>query len=416
MSDAAVDGAGNVIAVGGFSGTADFGGGPVTAAGSAQFIAKYSPAGSLIWLKQLDHVGGIGIERVATGPSGDITVLIYMHDGNITLDPGVITGCPMVKSPVCYAIVRYDAAGAHGWNHHYMTPSSGGASLQPFHDLAVDAAGDVLLTGSCEGSCDLGAGLMSGPVESSFNGSANTTVLKLGGAAGTPLWSTMIGVVGPDAGRFIGVTGAGDVLVAGKQETPDNLNDPVERGVFAARLSAAGAPVWRRYLGVTMDGTTALHHAAIDPAGHTMLTGHFANGIDFGAGPLSAGRYLIKLDPSSGTLWTTAISGAQATAMSADGLGNLFFAGVASAPSYDLGSGPTPTPGGMLAAWVDAATGAPYDSRVYTGATSYAVTAFAADAAGRAVIGGGFTGTLDFGQGPIAGPSAQNGFLAKLAP
>lgn len=65
-------------------------------------------------------------------------------------------------------LVKYDADGEHLWDRAY-----GNASLQGARDLAMDGAGNVLMTGYFESSLDFG----SGPLESA--GSADVFLAKM---------------------------------------------------------------------------------------------------------------------------------------------------------------------------------------------------------------------------------------------
>src|SRR5207249_4827477 len=86
----AIDGNGNVLVTGKFSGTVDFGTGPLSSAGAADiFLAKYSAAGDPIWSKAF----GSGMNDIGNGvavDSGGNVVLIGTAGGGADFGGGPI--------------------------------------------------------------------------------------------------------------------------------------------------------------------------------------------------------------------------------------------------------------------------------------------------------------------------------------
>src|SRR5262249_11004874 len=68
---------GSSVVVGDFSGTVDFGGGSLTAAGTGKdaFVAKYSSAGQLLWVRALGGIQDDVAYGVALGGSGNVMVV-----------------------------------------------------------------------------------------------------------------------------------------------------------------------------------------------------------------------------------------------------------------------------------------------------------------------------------------------------
>ena len=70
-----MDGSGNVFVTGIFSGTVDFGGGNLVSAGSVDiFVAKYNANGVHQWSKRLGGTGGEIGQAVAVDGSGNVVV------------------------------------------------------------------------------------------------------------------------------------------------------------------------------------------------------------------------------------------------------------------------------------------------------------------------------------------------------
>lgn len=87
-----VDGVGNVISVGNFSGTIDFDPGPgtVSAVGNGNydiFIHKLDTAGNYVWHKQIGSTGDDQPKGVSVDPFGNISVTGY-YNGTVDFNPG----------------------------------------------------------------------------------------------------------------------------------------------------------------------------------------------------------------------------------------------------------------------------------------------------------------------------------------
>jgi len=83
-----VDGNGNVVMTGYFTGSVDFGGGVLSGSGLDVFVAKYSSAGAHIWSKRF---GGFDTQignSVASASTGEVSVAGYFAN---TIDFGTGT-------------------------------------------------------------------------------------------------------------------------------------------------------------------------------------------------------------------------------------------------------------------------------------------------------------------------------------
>src|SRR6185369_10039985 len=87
----AVDQAGDVIVAGSFEQTVDFGGGPLTSAGSRDvFIAKYSGlTGAHVWSKRFGSVGDDYGYGVGADPDGNV-VLAGAFAGTVDFGGGAL--------------------------------------------------------------------------------------------------------------------------------------------------------------------------------------------------------------------------------------------------------------------------------------------------------------------------------------
>jgi hypothetical protein len=149
----ATDSAGSVYLEGDLRGSADFGGGSVTAASttlSDMFVAKFTPGGTHVWSKGFGGVGGAGGSAVV---AKDGVLLTGAFVDTIDFGSGPMTGASGKREMF---IAKLTLAGAAVWSHHFGGASSkyaGGTSL------AVDSFGNASVLGGFDGTTDFDGGL-----------------------------------------------------------------------------------------------------------------------------------------------------------------------------------------------------------------------------------------------------------------
>jgi hypothetical protein len=275
-----VDSQNNIIAVGLFCGTVDFGGTTLTAPdpysfwASDMFVAKYSPVGSLIWVRQFG--GGqndIGI-GVAVDGSDNIIFTGRLGSQNVDFGNDIILSSAGSFDVV---LVKLLPAGTTVWAKRY-----GGKYPDAVNALAVDSSGDVVITGQFAISTDLGGGeILGGPSYSTF-------VAKYSGTDGHHLWSKGFGNSTIDGGNGITVDpSTGNVIVAGSfkdtanfdgGQTPNNSTKTGQgQTPYIVAYSSIGTFLWVKVFGGgggTTDWCTAV---AMTPDGHLAVTGSKGN-------------------------------------------------------------------------------------------------------------------------------------------
>ena len=162
----------------------------------------------------------------------------------------------------------------------------------------MDESGDVLATGTFDGSVDFG----DGPLTADY---VDIFVAKYSGADGAHLWSKQFGDTWDDEGIQVAVDGSGDVLVTGYFGTTVDfggglLNTAGYLDIFVVKLSGVdGAHLWSKRLGNTKpDGGMGV---AVDGNGDVLVMGFFEQTVNFGGEPLtSAGAEDIFVAKYSG--------------------------------------------------------------------------------------------------------------------
>jgi hypothetical protein len=196
----AFDGAGNVLLTGHFQLAADFGGGPLTSAGSSDIVvAKFSPSGNHLWSKQF---GDLDLQEAwAIGVDGMDSVVVCGNFGG-TVDFG---GGPLTSqgSTDIFA-AKLDESGNHVWSGRF-----GDTDLDYGVGVVAGPLGECVLTGSFRGSVDFGGGALTSA------GGDDIFVAKLD-ASGNHLWSMVFGNSGGDSGNAVGLNSTGNIFMTGR--------------------------------------------------------------------------------------------------------------------------------------------------------------------------------------------------------
>ena len=353
--DLAVDGAGNVVVVGSYSGTPgpDFGGGPLPAVGnsSADFVLKLDAAGGHLWSASLGTTS-FTPAAVATDAQGNVAIAGHL---TFCVDFGAGNVCP-VGSQGDLVVEKRTALNAHVW-----TKTSGAGTTAYATGIACDAQGNVAVGGYVVPSGDLGTGTIGGN-----SGSAAFAAVVTG--AGAPVFVKAIGEAGKVQPAFDGTGGlylvgeslGGVVDLGGGPITPNQPNN--SNDVWVGGLDATtGAHVWSAGLGNGLQ--QGLGGAAVDGAGNLVLIGWFKGLAAMG------GQFLQSY-----------------------GYEDVFVAG------YD------PSGAGIGAQHFGDPTMWQYGNAV------------AVDVFGAWIVGGQFWGAIDFGSGTLTTVGIQDAFLAKLGP
>lgn len=298
------------------------------------FTAKYSPGGTLIWSKTYNnttHNGQDQAQGVACDASGNVIVTGYSYRG----DAG--SG----GTEIDIYTVKYAAAdGTVLWSRHYNNAATN--SDDRGYRVLVDASGDVIVNGysfsnGVTGNQDYytakyagsnGAVLWEaryeGPVaktdipgamaldaagnviitgySSGSSGTLDILTLKYASSNGAVLWQRRHAGAGngDDYGNAITLDSAGNAIVAGL--VSNGSNDDFYTAKYAA---ATGAVIWEKTYAGPADGSDYANSVAVDNADNVIVTGPSAgtgSGNDY---------YTVKYAAADGTqLWEHRYNGA----------------------------------------------------------------------------------------------------------
>jgi hypothetical protein len=406
----AVDAEGNLILVGYFSGTIDFGGAPLTSAGLDVFVAKLDMDGNHLWSKKFGDAAEQYANGVAVDSEGNIFV-VGEFKGTIDL------GFPGLASSGDFDIflVKLASMGSQLWVKRF-----GDGAAQSGEAVAVDSADGVAITGSVDGTVNFGGGNLA-PL-----GGADIFVARFD-KTGVPLHSSRHGdsssaqsglalaTIGQDlvvAGSFLGTAtfGGAPITSAGGAD------------LFVARFGPSGAHVWSKGFGST--GDQFARAVGTDASSNILLTGSFYGSLTFGGSTFtSAGEnddmFVTKLDGAGAHVWSKQFGDTDAQiarGLDVDGGGNVVLTG-GFGGELDFGGGALTSAGAadVFVARLDP-SGTHLSSHSFGSTLDQIGRAIAVDPEGDLVVTGDFEGTIDFGTGELPGAGDFDVFLAKFAP
>ncbi len=145
----AVDSAGDVFVAGTFTGTGDFGGGVVSAAGKRDvFIVKRAADdGRHLWSRTYRADQDVSVVGMAATTRGAVVVVLEFHN-KLQLGGSALVG----KGDTDIAIAAYTVAdGTHLWSFR-----TGGNGPDQVKSVVAGRLGSFILAGSCAGMCEFG--------------------------------------------------------------------------------------------------------------------------------------------------------------------------------------------------------------------------------------------------------------------
>jgi chitodextrinase len=414
----AVDGSGNSVMAGYFSGTADFGGGNLTSAGGFDIvIAKYSAAGNHIWSKRFGGTGDETVNRIALDSNGNVLVVGYFT-GTADFGGGSVSG----TGGRDMFIAKYSATGAYVWAKTFGG-STGTDDVA--YGVATDASGNVIVTGYFSGQIDFGTG----PLWSAFGG-LDTFLVKFT-SAGVASWAENFTNTGDDQGRSVAVDSAGNIVLTGYYMGSIDFGGGslVSLGgsdVFVAKFSPAGAHLWSHTYGSIYADFS--YSVAVDTAGNIFLSGSFFGtaDINFGGGALprngSTATFLVKLSSAGAHVWSKSFTGtgdnSPGGGVTTDASGNVLISGGFYSTISLGGSVMNSTAFNIQGVYVGkfSSTGTHLWSQAFNGTSSESSTGIATDATGHVMVTGLFPGTATFNSTVLSCAGVTDMFLLRLDP
>jgi hypothetical protein len=284
-------------------------------------------------------------------------------------------------------------------------------------DVAVDAAGNVILVGGFKSMITLGGGALASA------GGRDIFVAKFG-PTGTHLWTNRYGGSGDDAAASVAVNAAGEIVVVGTFDSPmvdfgSGPKDASSTDAFVLKLNGDGIHQWSKVFGPQAPQQAT--SVAVAPGGDVYVCGSFGGPADFGTGnvlpSVGAGDYfLLKMAGDTGASeWAKSFGDAASQAdcsVAVDSgsnpiiavplFGTVNFGGVAlTAQGSDVGIAKFNPNGGHT--WSKK-----FGDNSYQDARGVAV-----DSLDRVLVTGSFQGSVDFGGGVLTA-NVTDAYVARL--
>lgn len=361
-----------------------------------------------LWSKRFGDGDGQGAQAAAVDALRNV-IIAGSFAGTVDFGGGVLTSAGYSD----IFVAKFGSDGSHIWSKRF-----GDANPQEIHAVAVDASGNVIITGSFYGTVDLGAGVLTSA------GDEDIFVAKFGPEGGC-IWSKRFGDRNTQHARCVAADVSGNVIVSGEFYGSVDfgggaLTSAGNADIFVAKFGPDGSHAWSNRFG---DGEYQLAGAvAADASGSVILTGVFHGTVDFGGGALTSAGYsdifVAKFGSSGSHLWSKRFGDGDyqgALALAVDGSENVVVTGYFEG-TVDFGSGTPMSAGGSDIFVVKFGPEGAWLWSKRFGDESYFQTgeSVAVDASGNVIVTGYFASAVDFGGGVLTSAGNNDIFVAEF--
>ncbi|MFN8321917.1 MAG: SBBP repeat-containing protein [Chitinophagales bacterium] len=343
------DVAGNVYVTGYYRGQNvdfDFGSGATTVSsvgGSLDiFLAKYSSAGQLIWVKS---IGGADFEEandLAIDQSGNVWITGYFQD-TADFNPTASINNLIAVGGNDIFLAKYDASGNYLWSG-----AMGGSGDEFASAIAVSPlTGNICITGRFDGSVDFNP---ANGINQETSAGAHDIFFAVFSTAGVLVGEKRMGSTGEDFGIDVAIDNSGNIFLTGRYAGTVNFNpsggtnNSTSNGTgdaFLAKYNSAFILQWT----ISIGGANAVDFGlgvATDSLGNAYVCGYANGTIDFDPSPAAATfttanninvvGYVAKYSAGGAYQWANAYGvGGNTTAynLSLDADANIYVTGYA---------------------------------------------------------------------------------------
>jgi hypothetical protein len=435
FSSIAVDGSGNIYAVGSVkeAGSFDFGG--VTAMGEESadipVLVKYDSSGKALWVKKVSGRNESEFDQLTTDDSGNVYIAGAISGTSIyDFGNGVIAAG---SSPGSNAIiVKYDSSGTTQW----AKTTRAGTHDSNFKSVAADRSGNVYAAGMVYGAQSHD---FEGPTVAPGCPGPNVVLVKYG-PSGKALWArTVVKGILTSEFFFVTVDGSGNVYAAGYimgtlgydfgGATAAGAN-PEGQNALLVKYNPSGRPLWAQSVskGAGYSFFGSIRTAGSDSvyaAGALSGSGEYGFGgiITSGSAENGYSSVLVKYSYTGKPLWAKPIKGgassSELNALVVDSYGNVCAAGsIWGTGSFDFGdnvtTGGTFAEGNMVLVTYGASGAALSAQSEAEGSGPSNFTALAMDRDGNAYAAGYISGMENYTFGSVTAAGTSVGGSAVI--
>lgn len=311
VQDIAVTSDGDIVVVGGFNDTVDFGTGPVASTGLSDiFVAKFDPLGNAKWVKRF----GDAAAQVAFAVAVDNTGAVYVGGsmtGSVDFEGTFLTSAGSEDA----FLARFEADGKFVWAHNF-----GDAAKQTIRHLEVSKTNMIVAAGEFAGVIAFDA---SGMNVHTAAGTSDIFVARFD-TSGFVAGSRRFGGPAIDLVRGLALDSLDRVYITGSFEGTANFNGPM-------LFSTGGRDAYVAALSPTLDTFNALafgnpngpmthqdgYDVVVMPNDEVVVSGSFAEAIDI------AGDFIANPEPLSRSLFITRFAPELSTFLKAQPFGGV---------------------------------------------------------------------------------------------
>ena len=317
------DSLGNVYVTGQFGGSVSFGRIKLTASNTSVFVAKITPKGKWEWAVSVQG-SSVSVGRGIVIDKARNLFVVGSFQNRVVVGQTVLSSLGYND----VFVAKITPKGEWGW----VVAAGGEVSTDEGQSIAIDAMGDLYITGSFQGSASFGQTQLT-----SF-GEKDIFVSKID-SNGQWLWARAAGGPDDDEGHSIAVDALGDVYVTGFFLGEARFGELVlwdasqKAGVFVVKVSTKGEWKWSRKSG----GTAYAYGQSIvvDPTGFAYLTGVFRGGhVTFGTTQLAGlgedDIFVAKISLDGRWEWALQAGGSMVDKghqVALDGTGSIYLTG-----------------------------------------------------------------------------------------
>ncbi|MBX7158344.1 MAG: hypothetical protein K1X66_08170 [Verrucomicrobiae bacterium] len=306
--------------------------------GDQMFIAKYSPSGALIWIKQIPAFEDCLPRSIAVDPKTQDIVIIGQFIFKIDFDPGpgefFLNNEEESKQTF---VLKLNNQGNFVWakqlRGNTKATEEGGVDYSRPFDLVINSNGNIFITGEFSNSVDFDPSDKEFFLETKLFEGSNVFVWALN-ASGNFLWAKEWGWQGGgstnsgvERGTAVAVDNIGHLYVGGTfgKTIFFEINNGVlalpsagESDSFVLKLDASnGKEIWAKRIGGPANDL--INSIEVNRAQQVIIAGNFSQTCDFNPGPAffpltSAGDvdgFVATLDHNGELVWAKKIGGAK---------------------------------------------------------------------------------------------------------
>ncbi len=283
------------------------------------FLAKYSPAGKVLWAF---NAGSGHTYAITADANGNVYFAGDFNEPKFNLGTFSITNSQVLGGWEVY-LAKCDSAGKVLW-----VKSAGGNGDKDVYGVSADGSGNVYLTGIFGGpQMNFGDITIKNYVAVDFHNLAQTfnAFLAKYDGSGNVLWAKCAGGQGPCYSTGVAVTPDGGACITGYFGSAymafgtfsiDNSKTPGIRlsNFYVAKYDAQGNAVWGH--GTKMDDASLANRITTDPAGNIYTIGSFmGKKLDIGGITLTnmnaanKALFITKYDASGAFQWAKTTGG-----------------------------------------------------------------------------------------------------------